>query len=65
MKKLNEDPKIVTNELEISKEFKYFEATSNRSENLEKIYRALLTIKATSIQSERGFLVTEVFNTKI
>ena len=65
IKKLNEETEIETSEFEISKEFKYFEATLNRSKSLEKIYKALLTIKATSIQSERAFSITGLFNTKI
>ncbi|XP_052831304.1 uncharacterized protein LOC106875891 [Octopus bimaculoides] len=65
MKKMKEEPKNVTDGFEISKEFEYFEATSNRSEKLEKLYRALLTTKATSVQSERAFSITGLFNTKI
>ncbi|CAI9731260.1 Hypothetical predicted protein [Octopus vulgaris] len=37
MKKMNEEPKIVTDGCEISKEFEYFEANSNRSEKLKKL----------------------------
>ncbi|CAI9714776.1 protein mono-ADP-ribosyltransferase PARP14-like [Octopus vulgaris] len=65
MKKINEEPKIVTDGFEISKEFEYFEATSNRSEKLEKLYRTLLTTKATIVQLERAFSITGFFNTKI
>lgn len=65
MKKMNEELKIVTKELEISKEFnKYFEATSNRSENLERMYRAWLTIKATSVHLERVFFQLQDFSTQ-
>lgn len=65
MKKLNEELKTDTNEFDISKEFKYFESTLKRSEKLEKLYKSLLTIKPTSVQSERAFSITGLFNTKI
>ncbi|CAI9728541.1 Hypothetical predicted protein [Octopus vulgaris] len=65
MRKMNEEPKIVSDGFGIPKEFEYFEATSNRSEKLEKLYRALLTTKATSVQSERAFSITGLSNTKI
>ncbi|CAI9723313.1 XP_014779685.1PREDICTED: uncharacterized protein LOC106875891 [Octopus vulgaris] len=64
MKKMNEKPNIVIDGFEISKEFEYFEATSNRSEKLKKLYRALLITKATRVQSERAFSITGLFNTK-
>ena len=65
LKKMSEEAKNDTNELDISKEMRYFEVTSNRSENLEKMYKSFLTIKATSVQSERAFSITGLFNTKI
>ncbi len=39
----------------LNNEMQYCEATSNPSKNLERIYRAMLTIKATSVESERAF----------
>ena len=42
-----------------------FEATQIRPKLLEKIYQALLTIQATSVESERGFSATNLFVNKL
>ena len=47
----------------ISKEL--FEATKKRPENLENLYRSLLTIRPTSVEVERAFSAMGLFATKI
>ena len=42
-----------------------FEATKKRTENLEKIYCSLPTIKPTSVEAERAFSAMGLFATKI
>ena len=49
----------------INKEMQLFEATKKRPENLEKIYRSLLTIRLTSVEAERAFSAMGLFATKI
>ena len=39
----------------INKELQLFEAAKNRAENLEKLYRSLLTIRPTSVEAERAY----------
>ena len=39
----------------INKEMLLFEATKKRPENLENLYRSLLTITPTSVEAERAF----------
>ena len=46
-------------------DFKMFEATRKRTEKLELLYRALLTIKPTSVESERAFSLGGSFATKV
>ena len=41
-----------------------FETNGKRSENLENLYRALLSIKPTSVSSERAFSISGTFVTK-
>ena len=41
----------------LSKVFGSFEATHERSADLEKLYQALLTIAPTSVSSERAFSI--------
>jgi len=42
-----------------------FEATNKRSNNLEKLYHALTTIKPKSVEPERAFSATRLFVTKL
>lgn len=49
----------------ITKEMVIFEATKKRTNNLEKLYNALMTIPPTSIESERAFSAAGLFVTKI
>ena len=49
----------------IRNEFKIFEATGKRTENLEVLFQALLTIQPTSTSNERVFSVAGNFSTKI
>ena len=49
----------------INKELQLFEATKKRPENLEKIYRCLLTIRPTFVEAERAFSAMGLFATKI
>ena len=49
----------------INKEMQLFEATKKRPENIEKIYRSLLTIRPTSVEAERAFSAMGLFATKI
>ena len=39
----------------IKKDMKDFEETGKRSDTLEKVYQALLTIQVTSVEAERSF----------
>lgn len=64
MKQTNAEHKIVADGFDMSKEIKYFEVTSNGSEGFEKLYRALITIKAISVQLQRAFPIIGLFNTK-
>jgi hypothetical protein len=45
----------------LSKEMAAFEASKNRTENLEKLYQALLNISPTSVASERAFSISGSF----
>ena len=49
----------------INKEMQLFEATKKRPENLENLYRSLLTIRPTSVEAERAFSAMGLFATKI
>ena len=62
---MKQETQVATKGLEISKECKYFQATSKITKNLERLYKSLLTIKATSVQSERAFFITELFIVRI
>jgi hypothetical protein len=46
-------------------DFKLFESQKMRSKFLENIYQALLTVKPTSVESERAFSTSGSFSTKI
>lgn len=52
-------------ETTINDEIKLLVANGGRSQKLEKVYRALLTIQATSTISERVFSIAGIFKTKI
>jgi len=49
----------------VIKEMSLFEATKKRSNNLEKLYHALLTNKPTSVEPERISSATGLFETKL
>ena len=49
----------------LSTEFSLYEKTGNRTVNLEYLYKALLTVKPTSMQSERAFSVASLYVTRI
>lgn len=49
----------------LKKEFDLYEASNIRTKNLDDLYNALLTIKPTSVDSERVFSVAGNFVTKI
>ncbi|XP_065682373.1 zinc finger BED domain-containing protein 3-like [Hydra vulgaris] len=55
----------ISNLKNLTKEIKLFEATGKRSESLERIYSTLMTIKPTSIESERAFSAAGLFMGKI
>lgn len=59
--KLNPTPKNKN----IISELKCFEITGTRSENIEKFYKSMLTMKATSVESERAFSSAGLFITKL
>lgn len=54
-----------TTRVTLKKEFQLFEATGKRTENLELIYKALKTIKPTSVENERVFSLSGGLITKI
>jgi len=45
----------------VIKEMSLFEATGKRSNNLEKLFHALITIKTKSVEPERTFSATGLF----
>jgi len=47
------------------KEMSLFEATKKRSNNLEKLFHALITIKPKSVELEKAFSATGLFITKL
>jgi len=49
----------------VNAEFKRYETTLVKSHNLKKLQNALLSIKATSIESERAFSATGLFIMKV
>jgi len=49
----------------VKKEMSLFEAAKKRSNNLEKLFHALITINPKSVEPERAFSSTELFVTKI
>jgi len=49
----------------VIKEISFFEATKKRSNNLEKLFHALLTIKPKSVEPERAFSATGLFVIKL
>ena len=51
--------------LSLTPDFKMFEATRLRTAKLDALYRALLSIKPTSVESERAFSVGGNFCTKV
>ena len=55
---------IIPGYYSLSKVFGSFEATHERSADLEKLYQALLTIAPTSVSSERAFSIAGNFLTR-
>jgi len=49
----------------MKKEMSLLEATKRRSNNLEKLFHALITIKSKSVEPDRAFLAMELFVTKL
>jgi len=45
----------------VKKKMSIFEATKKRSNNLEKLFHALITIKPKSVEPERAFSATGLF----
>jgi hypothetical protein len=67
MKELSDHKLVPTqdnNFKSLSKEMNAFEASRKRTENLEKLYKALLNISPTSVASERAFSISGAFVTK-
>jgi len=67
---VDEDHKTIQAQEEIgsqivNKERSLFEATKRRSNNLEKPFHALITLKSKSLEPTRAFLATELFVTKL
>ena len=56
---------VPTVSFSLSPEFKLFESTRKRTEKLDLLYQALLTIKPTSVESERAFSLGGSFCTKV
>ena len=49
----------------LTPDFKMFEATGKRTDKLESVFQALMTVKPTSVESERAFSLGGSFCTKI
>lgn len=49
----------------IGKEFSVFEATGDRTQNLEKLFQALNSVPPTSVEAERAFSAAGLFITKL
>jgi len=49
----------------VKKEMSLFEATKKTSNNLEKLFHALMAIKPKSMEPERAFSATGLFATKL
>lgn len=49
----------------IGKEFSVFEATGERTQNLEKLFQALSSVPPTSVEAERAFSAAGLFITKL
>ena len=49
----------------MKKELSFYKATGQKSATLERLYKALLTIKPSSVESERAFSTTGFFMTKL
>ena len=49
----------------VDKEMKCFECNGEKTPNLEMLYQALMTIKPTSVESERAFSAMGLFVTKV
>jgi len=49
----------------VKKAMSFFEATKKRSNILEKLFQALITFKAKSVESEKAFSTSGLFVTKL
>lgn len=56
---------IAVPETSFDKDFKFFEATKQRSDSLDQLLQALKTVQATSTIVERAFSVAGSFVTKV
>lgn len=54
-----------TSKCSIKKELKFLEGSGQKTENVELLFNALLTVRPTSVESERVFSVTGQFVNKI
>ena len=59
---LRKEPSAIS---DLNIEFKSFEVTFKRTENLDKLYNALLSMKPTSVESERAFSAAGLYLTKL
>lgn len=51
--------------LNVNMEFKSFKVSLKRTENLDNLYNALLSVKTTSVESERAFSAAGLYLTKL
>lgn len=61
--KTNENTKPL--KCSIEKDLKFFEGSGKKTENIQKFFDALLTIRPTSVESERVFSLTGILVTKL
>lgn len=59
------DTKDIKDLKTMTNDFKLYEAQKKRTPNLEQLYRALMTIKPSSVESERAFSAAGNFATRI
>ena len=57
--------KEITGDFDVNTEFKSLELSLKRTENLEKLYNALLSVQPTSVESERVFSAAGLYLTKM
>ena len=59
---LRKEPSAIS---DLNAEFKSFEVTFRVTENLDKLYNALLSVKPTNVESERAFSAAGLYLTKL